>query len=1008
MFSRKKKPPRPQEGKKKNELSNMLGLDISPEEMADLGIGGIGVADDEDDDEDDESLEAELAALQGASRSKPKKKKPGGRSAVMMDDDDMEDGDDDGDDDDDDDEDFDENDPQLLAELQCIAPGEDGAERRDPTPVLLPSVPAASSNQQVAKGSSSDIDLLLEREKNYKQAIENANKVGEGSKARRYGRGLKDIEQMIKQAKAGKPIDVDAVPPPVATGAAPPSAPASSLPVQPAAVPEDLGTRNKATKLEPTTQDAMSKPLQDVTINQKSQEPKLPDSEKTKTVELFTARRNQYRIAALTCKKAGDIQNAKQFLAVSKQIDSAIELLEKDESVDISQLPPVPSLPQASSSGETPPVSQQSVNPPADPQPSTSAAAESGGESSAPKNLEPPPPPKDVAEALQQRLEKYQHATNQAKEEGNSSKSRRMGRIVKQYQDAIKSHKAGRPVAFEELPTPPGYAPIPGVAAPADDEPTENFCVTEAPGPSQGTASQPAVPPSVAGPSSPAAASPSSQPALQPSTSVRKSPGRNEQQLNYLLERQKELKTAALQAKKQGDLEGAKNYLRMSKGLDKMILSAQNGLRVDLGSVPPSPFTAASPAPTQELSFEMVQAAECDPTPRTPEETSELFSRLEDALIKQIEMCARNAQHYQKLGDITNTKNFEKMAKNLRQDLDTVQSARKHQDPPPRFHYEDRSFTIVDSFPDLSDSEVEITIVRGLNIPLPSGYQPKDMYTYVTYEFPFPSADEPQTGRTQTVKHNINPDYNEVFKVNIDRKNRSLGRIFKRQPVKFEVKYERGFLKGDKALGQVQLKLTPFDNKCEIHDCYDLMDTEKGRKAVGGKLEIRMRLREPLVDKDVKVEKWKWLVIDVHLTSRKAAGPPKEPTKQSPKPGKVTRRPDAETEFSSLEVLKLAKQIAEKQIAAQKSKGEMPSPAAIQGCKQYQQKIAEVERTLSSGDRNAQINYIRQLQAKIPQEHAKAQQALRAGNKSEAQLCLTRRKLMENEMASLKSQLGIR
>ena len=44
---------------------------------------------------------------------------------------------------------------------------------------------------QVSIGSSSDIDLLLEREKNYKQAIENANKAGEGSKARRYGRGLK-------------------------------------------------------------------------------------------------------------------------------------------------------------------------------------------------------------------------------------------------------------------------------------------------------------------------------------------------------------------------------------------------------------------------------------------------------------------------------------------------------------------------------------------------------------------------------------------------------------------------------------------------------------------------------------------------------------------------------------------------------------------------------------------------------------------------------------------------
>ena len=39
---------------------------------------------------------------------------------------------------------------------------------------------------------------------------------------------------------------------------------------------------------------------------------------------------------------------------------------------------------------------------------------------------------------------------------------------------------------------------------------------------------------------------------------------------------------------------------------------------------------------------------------------------------------------------------FETMSKNLRLDLDAVQSARKHKDPPPRFHYEDRSFTIVE------------------------------------------------------------------------------------------------------------------------------------------------------------------------------------------------------------------------------------------------------------------------------------------------------------------------
>lgn len=36
-----------------------------------------------------------------------------------------------------------------------------------------------------------------------------------------------------------------------------------------------------------------------------------------------------------------------------------------------------------------------------------------------------------------------------------------MKRIVGQYQDAIKDFQAKRPVDFDELPTPPGFGPIP-------------------------------------------------------------------------------------------------------------------------------------------------------------------------------------------------------------------------------------------------------------------------------------------------------------------------------------------------------------------------------------------------------------------------------------------------------------------------------------------------------------------------------------------------------------------
>ena len=89
-------------------------------------------------------------------------------------------------------------------------------------------------------------------------------------------------------------------------------------------------------------------------------------------------------------------------------------------------------------------------------------AVEPEASASSPANppADPPvstvPQPRTTLEALEQRLAKYQSSMDQAQAEGNSSKVRRLGRIVKQYQAAIKASKAGRPVAFDELPDPPG------------------------------------------------------------------------------------------------------------------------------------------------------------------------------------------------------------------------------------------------------------------------------------------------------------------------------------------------------------------------------------------------------------------------------------------------------------------------------------------------------------------------------------------------------------------------
>jgi len=188
-----------------------------------------------------------------------------------------------------------------------------------------------------------------------------------------------------------------------------------------------------------------------------------------------------------------------------------------------------------------------------------------------------PPPPSTVEEALDQRLIKYRAELEKATN-GNegASKVRRMGRIVKQYEDAIAAHKKGRPVAFEDLPTPPGYAPIPtgvpvasasvpGPAASASSSPPQLKPSTEGSSPSQGHTSS------------------INRGANKPQTKLTL----QEKQLQAIVARQKQFKDAAINAKQRGDIGQAKEFLRTAKGFDKLIQASEAGLPVDMATVIP-------------------------------------------------------------------------------------------------------------------------------------------------------------------------------------------------------------------------------------------------------------------------------------------------------------------------------------------------------------------------------------------------------------------------------------
>jgi len=148
----------------------------------------------------------------------------------------------------------------------------------------------------------------------------------------------------------------------------------------------------------------------------------------------------------------------------SQQIEVLAKALEDGQSVDLSQLPPPPSssLPNVAQNN-----AQSSSQIPAIPK---ASAEQEFGEIEIPnvelnteeakKLFNAPPPPTTVMEALEQRLEKFKATQEQAKAEENASKVRRLGRIVKQYETAIKDVKKGKQVDFEELPAPPGICQL--------------------------------------------------------------------------------------------------------------------------------------------------------------------------------------------------------------------------------------------------------------------------------------------------------------------------------------------------------------------------------------------------------------------------------------------------------------------------------------------------------------------------------------------------------------------
>ena len=149
---------------------------------------------------------------------------------------------------------------------------------------------------------------------------------------RRLQRGMKTIDGLLRTAKAGKPVNEDDIPPPVATGQAPgssaPSASSSTTSIQqqqPPTMQSDLADSSPPVVPPPKTLSPPVNPSQPpsaIPTPLVQVSPVSPAAEKKPvnevTVRMLEARQHEYRNAALEAKKAGNKEEALKYFRFLK------------------------------------------------------------------------------------------------------------------------------------------------------------------------------------------------------------------------------------------------------------------------------------------------------------------------------------------------------------------------------------------------------------------------------------------------------------------------------------------------------------------------------------------------------------------------------------------------------------------------------------------------------------------------------------------------------------------
>lgn len=263
------------------------------------------------------------------------------------------------------------------------------------------------------------------------------------------------------------------------------------------------------------------------------------------------------------------------------------------------------------------------------------------------------------------------------------------------------------------------------------------------------------------------------------------------------------------------------------------------------------------------------------------------FVQIEDYLEQQIAKCDHYQGVFEKQNNITMANRFKTYSATSRQHLELLRYCWKNNDPLPKYTFENLCLNCLPINIEVKEKELQI-VVKASNL---SGLSSSSTYIIAEFEFPHPrdetmtnylsrwfhyvtiepkkllccSGEEPrQLDKVHSTDDVLFTDpegkvtsYDRPLTFFVDKgKSRTLKRKFK--PIKLTFYEKTNICACDKRLGSVLVKIDAISDDSTVIARLPIMN---GRKQTASIAEVRVKVKEPLVNKSIRAHEEKLLML---------------------------------------------------------------------------------------------------------------------------------------------------